>query len=189
VQAQLEGLAAGAQVRQRALQVVRQRQRRQRRQRRHRRAGGRRIGGIGVDRQRRPLAAQHPLGEVGREDEGKLRLAAGDEVFGIAIGDGGDDFEVAGIFGRAHDAAHERAVVGRHHGGGQMMRVAVDGVAEQHQLHDGHAQHHREGQAVASQLHELLAQYRHDAAPGKAEPTREPTTRRSATGRCRSHAA
>jgi hypothetical protein len=144
-----------------------------------------RVGGVGVDGQRRGLAAQHAAREVGREDQRELDLAAGDQVLGVAVGERGHDLEVAGVLGGANDAAHERAVVGGDHRSRQLARVAIDGVAEQHQLHDRHAEHHREGQAVAPQLHELLAQHGHDAAPGKAPQPEQAT----ATGSCRSHAA
>ena len=106
-------------------------------------------------------------------------------VVRIAVGERGHHLEVAGVLGGANDAAHEGAVVGGDHGGRQLARVAVDGVAEQHQLHDRHTEHHREGQAIAPELHELLAQHGHDAAPRQAEQC----TPGPATGSCRSHAA
>src|SRR5260370_30295750 len=48
------------------------------------------------------------------------------------------------------------------------MRVGVDGIAEQHELDDRHAHHHREGQAVPERLDELLQQERAEARGGEA---------------------
>ena len=59
-------------------------------------------------------------------------------------------------------------LVERDHRGRQVLRVGVDRVAEQHQLHDRHADQHREGQPVAPQLHELLAQHGGDALERQA---------------------
>jgi hypothetical protein len=183
VHTQLERRGAGAQGGQRADQVVHQRQLRQGLQRGHRSTGGRGIGGVGIHRHRRLLATQQPGREVGREDQHELHPAFGHQALGLGFSDDLGDAEVAGVLGRAHDAAHQRAVVVRHHRGGQLARVAVDGITEQHQLHDRHADQHREGQAVAAQLHQLLAQHRHDAAP--AEPG--PFTAMAATGSCPGH--
>ena len=40
---------------------------------------------------------------------------------------------------RREDGAGEQALVVREHGGGQVVRIGVDGVAEQQQLHDRQA--------------------------------------------------
>jgi hypothetical protein len=50
----------------------------------------------------------------------------------------------------------------RHHSRRQVLGVGVDRVAKQHQLHDRHADHHREGQPVALELHQFLQEHRHD---------------------------
>ena len=51
--------------------------------------------------------------------------------------------------------------------GRQVLRIVVDGEAEQHQLHQRHAEHHGEGDAVAPHLDEFLHQQR--AEPGEGE--------------------
>jgi hypothetical protein len=43
-------------------------------------------------------------------------------------------------------------LAGCHQRGRQSLRIVVDGEAEQHELHQRHAQHHREGDAVAPHL-------------------------------------
>src|SRR6185436_1666499 len=47
----------------------------------------------------------------------------------------------------------------------QVARLGVDGVAEQHELHQRHSDHGRERDAVAAQLQEFLEDHRADAAP------------------------
>jgi len=41
-----------------------------------------------------------------------------------------------------------------------MLRVGIDGVAENHELHQRDAKHHGEGQPVAAHLDELLERHR-----------------------------
>ena len=47
-------------------------------------------------------------------------------------------------------------VVGQEHAGRQMLRVRIDGVAEEDELHQRHADHHQEGQPVPAHLDEFL---------------------------------
>ena len=48
-----------------------------------------------------------------------------------------------------------------------MLGVHVYGIAEEHQLHEGDADHHGEGEPVAAHLHEFLAHHGHEPAQGK----------------------
>ncbi len=64
---------------------------------------------------------------------------------------------------RREDRAADIAVLVHEHGGRQMARVGVDGVAEQQELHDGNEDHGRERDAVAPELDELLDEHGHRA--------------------------
>src|SRR5215216_4753757 len=55
-----------------------------------------------------------------------------------------------------------------------MMRVGVDRITEQHELHDGHAEHHGEGQPVAAKLLDLLDHDGAQSAPEAAAPHHAP---------------
>ena len=56
-------------------------------------------------------------------------------------------------------------MLGGEHRRGQALGVGVDGEAEQHELHDGHDEHHGEGQPVAAELQRLLDD--HGPEPGE----------------------
>ena len=132
-------------------------------------AGGRRVGRIGFEQHRRPLAAQHPALEAGGDREDELDVAALDHPLGVGGARIGlDDLEVAGVLERTHEAARERPLLLCDHRGRQAARVAVDRKAEQGHLDDRDADHHREGQAVAFELDQLLDHHREQAAEAEA---------------------
>src|SRR5690606_33889272 len=58
-------------------------------------------------------------------------------------------------------------LAGGHECRGQIFRIAVDRIAEQHKLHQRHGEHHCEGDPVAPHLDEFLDEQR--AEPGKRE--------------------
>ena len=95
-----------------------------------------------------------------------------------------DDVEIAARLHRRDVAARELAA-GRRSitRGRQVLRIGVDRVAEQHQLHDRNADDHAEGDAVAPQLQELLE---HDAPPARE---RERAFMARASRSCRLRAA
>src|SRR5215213_9490299 len=73
------------------------------------------------------------------------------------------------IFARAqrrHEGAREHAVVLDQDCGWQVLRVGVDGVAEQHQLHERDEDHRRKRDAVAPELDQLLDEGGVEAAEG-----------------------
>ena len=83
------------------------------------------------------------------------------------------DVEIVARAQRRDEGAREHAVVLDQHRGRQVLRVGVDGVAEQHQLHERDEDHRREGDAVAPELDQLLdedAQMRVDEARRAATP-------------------
>src|SRR6185369_13226047 len=114
---------------------------------------------------RRALAAQQPAGEVGREVHHELHVAAGERftrrLLALQLG---DEIEIAARLHRREVAARELALFGDDHRGRKMLRVGVDGVAEENELDDRHADDHAERDAVAPQLQELL---QHDPPPAR----------------------
>jgi len=141
--------------------------------------GGDRIGGVGVDQHLRALAAHQPAREVRRDGDHELHLAALQELvgLGLALGPMGEA-HVAGVAERREDGARDLALVGRQHGGRQMMRVGVDGIAEQQELQDRHAEHHGEGQPVAAKLPHFLGDHGREPPPEAAQPHGQAPLRR-----------
>ena len=66
------------------------------------------------------------------------------------------DVEILARPQRCHKGAREDAVVLDQHSGWQVLCISVDGVAEQHQLHEWDEDHSGEGDAVATKLDQLL---------------------------------
>ncbi len=79
------------------------------------------------------------------------------------------DLEVARVLERAQDRAAEIALLLQQHRGRQIARIGVDGVAEQQELHQRDHDDHRERDAVALELDELLDQHRDRATPEAAD--------------------
>ncbi len=141
---------------------------RHRAQRRDGAARHRRIGGVGLDQDLRIVAALDAAGEVGRdrhhERDGAVRHQR--FCFRRRLHDMVEAV-VAGHLQRRDHGARVVVVAGRDQCGGKALRIVVDGVAEQHELHQRHAEHHGEGDAVAPHLDEFLHQER--AEPGEGE--------------------
>jgi hypothetical protein len=129
-------------------------------QRRERVARGGGVGRVRFHQHHRVLAALQAAREILRHVEDELHVPERDEA--VRLVDGGgcrDDLEVAGILERAHERARERARLRADDGGRQRLRVHVDGIAEEDELHHRHADHHREGEAVTPHLDEFLHQH------------------------------
>src|SRR3569832_967018 len=76
--------------------------------------------------------------------------------------------KISGVLQRFQDRAAEVAVLLQQHGGRQVMRRGIDRVAKQQKLHYREHDDHRERDAVAPELNELLDRHR-IAAPPEAE--------------------
>jgi hypothetical protein len=113
---------------------------------RDRARGDRGIGRVRLDQDLRMVAAQNPAGEVGRHGDDKADIPARNQEFGFGRGhaDMGEAV-IAGGFKRTDHGAGKAVLRGGDQGGGQALRIAVDREAEQHQLHQRHADHHCEG--------------------------------------------
>ena len=151
------------------MEVVRQRGLHHHAERAERRAGRDRIGRVGRDQQRRPVAAPHRALEAARDLDAEQHLAGLQEI--VELGDAvhfAGEAEIAGILQRLQDRARQIAVLLQQHRGRQMARRGVDGIAEQQQLHHRDHHDHRERDAVAAELDEFLDQHR-VAAPPEAE--------------------
>ena len=134
-----------------------------------------RVGGVGLDENDRPVAAKEVALEVHGDGDQELHLAAGKR--GVPFGLGGhlaDEGEVAAVADGLQDGAGVRAVVGDAHGGGQVTRVGVDREAEEHELHERHAEHHAEGEPVAAHLHEFLDDDGPESSGGEADHDARP---------------
>jgi hypothetical protein len=75
------------------------------------------------------------------------------------------DLEKFGVLERGQNRAGEIVALLHQHRGRQIARHGVDGVTEQHQLHERDHDDHRERHAVAPQLDEFLQQHRPGLAP------------------------
>ena len=70
------------------------------------------------------------------------------------------EIEIIGVLHRRQHGAGQRPVVAGEHRRRQLLGVGVDGIAEQHELHDRHEDHGGEGHAVAPHLDEFLDDHR-----------------------------
>src|SRR5262245_56009935 len=80
--------------------------------------------------------------------------------------------EVARVLERAENRAAEIALLLQQHGSWQIARIGIDGVAKQDELHQRNHDDHRERDAVALELDELLDQHCDGATPEAADGTR-----------------
>src|SRR5262245_48385308 len=87
------------------------------------------------------------------------------------------DVEIGGVLDRLEHRAAEIALLLQQHRRRQMARIGVDGVAEQQELHERDHDDHRERDAVALELDELLDQHRPSAPAKIAEATRRAPAR------------
>src|SRR6185312_11983097 len=75
------------------------------------------------------------------------------------------DFEIAGVAQRRENRAAQIAALLQQHRGRQIAWRRVDGVTEQHELHERDHDDHGEGNTVALELDEFLHQHRPALAP------------------------
>ncbi len=135
-------------------------------ERAERRARRDRIGRIGRDQQRRLVAAPHRPLEAARDLDAEQHLAGFQQIVEIVdVVHFVDEAEISGVLQRLQDRAGEIAVLLEQHRARKVVRRGVDGVAKQQELH--HRQHHdhRERDAIALELDELLDQHRVGAPP------------------------
>jgi len=127
-------------------------------------ARGGRIGRVGVEQDLRTGAAHDIAGKIRRNFDHELDGPAPDQRLRFLARFGPfRDPEIVGVFERREKRSREDRVVLREDGGRQVLRIGVDRIAEEQELHDRHAQHHREGELVAPHLDELLADQRGEA--------------------------
>ena len=86
------------------------------------------------------------------------------------------DVEICGVLNGFEDGTAEIALFLEQHRRRQVPGIGVNGVAEQQKLHEWDHDDHREGNAVALELDELLDHHRPSAAP---EPVRGAAARRT----------
>ncbi len=98
-------------------------------------AGRGRIGGIGFDENGRTIAAQQVAGEVFRNVDHELHLAAREQVVRFLLGrDLLREIEVGAVLHRVEQRASMLAAIREEDGGRQMARIGVDRVTEKREL-------------------------------------------------------
>ena len=138
-------------------------------ERAERRAGRHRIGGVGRDQQRRLVAAAQRALEAARNLDREQHLARGQHAVELGlVAHLPRDLEVFGVLQRLEDRTADVARFLQQHRGRQAARLGVDGIAEQHELHQRDGDDGGEGDAVAAKLHELLADHGADPPPEAA---------------------
>jgi len=131
------------------------------------------------------LPAQQLAAEIGRYLQHELHLARADQFVCFCCRFRPcDDVEIVGVLHSLHDAAREDGVILREEGGGQVLWIGIDRVAEEHELHHGHAEHHRESQPVAPHLNEFLADHRAETKEREASCHRITRNCRRPTASC-----
>ena len=142
---------------QRALEVILQSGLDQAGQRTQGIPGRGRVGSVRFDQARRPVATEQVAREVLRNIDYELNLAAGEGVagFGLALYFA-DKIEVTAVFDGFQESPGLGSVIGHQDGSGQMLGVRVDGEAEENELEEGDADHHREREPVTAHLDGLL---------------------------------
>ncbi|MCA9718806.1 MAG: FHA domain-containing protein, partial [Myxococcales bacterium] len=105
--------------------------------------GGGGVGRVGLDQDGGIVATLDPRAEIGRDRHGEGDLAACQQLLGLGRTPG-DMVEAVVIrhLKRRDDGARIGIGTGRHQHGRQVLRIVVDGVAEEHELHQRHAEHH-----------------------------------------------
>jgi hypothetical protein len=175
--AQIERGRVTFEIGKRAGEVMGERGAVQGRQRRERVAGRDRVGGIGLDQDGGPAAAQQLAREVLGHAEHELNVAARQELCRLRLArDLPGDGEIARVLERLHQAAGEHAAIGEQERGRQVLGIGVDRVAEQGQLEQRHRDQHGKGQPVAPHLDEFLDQDRPETAPGQARAVHDTGT-------------
>ena len=130
-------------------------------------AGRDRIGGVGRDQHRRLVAAPQRRARNWRG----ISIANSTSPEAQQLVELGfvarqpRDLEVRGVLERREDRAADVARLLQQHRGRQIARRGVDGVAEQHELHQRDHDDHGERDAVAPELDELLDQHGAGLAP------------------------
>ena len=151
--------------------VVPERGRHQLAERGERGAGRHRIGGVRRDQQRRPLAAPQRALEAGRDLDREQHHAGRQQPVELRlVADLVRDLEEPRVLKRRQNRTADVVRLLHQHRSRQVARRGVDGVAEQHELHQRDHDDHRERDAIAAKLDELLDQHRARTSPEAARP-------------------
>ena len=87
-----------------------------------------------------------------------MRLSLGQHAIGLLfVGGLADECEIIAVAQTRQDAARKFAAICNQRRSGQMLGIGIDGKPEQHQLNHGDADDHAEGEPVALELNEFLA--------------------------------
>src|SRR5262249_41388420 len=139
------------------------------RQRRDGSAARDRIGCVDRDQKRGLVAAPHRAFEFRRNFHREQHLAGCQRVIEVGIvAQNFDDAEKLGVLDRGQDRSSDVTRFLKQHGGWQLARGRIDGIAEQNQLQQRNRNHGRKGDAIAPQLQKFLAQHSAGATPKAA---------------------
>ena len=110
------------------------------------------------------FAAHDALLEVTRYGDDESDIATFEQSVGAlgALRDV-DEAVIIGVGERRYDGVGEAPAIERDERRGQALGIGIDCVAEQKELNQWNAQHHRESQAVAAHLDQFLGEDRPDA--------------------------
>ena len=116
------------------------------------------------------FAAPHRALEASRDFHAEQHLARQQEIVELGnVVHFPSKSEIGGILQSFQDRARDIAVLLQQHGGRQVTRRGVDGVAEQQKLHHRNHHDHGERNPVAPELDEFLDHHR-KAAPPEPKP-------------------
>jgi hypothetical protein len=124
---------------------------------------GGRVGGVSLHEHRWPFSANQPAREVWRHIQNELDFPASQQTTGGFLGfDMVDDREVSAVFHCVNEPPQEWTVVRGKHGDGKVLRIGVNREAEENELDNRNAKHHRKRETIATHLNKLLAQDRNE---------------------------
>ena len=126
-----------------------------------------RVCRVRLDQDLRLLAAYQLAGKACRDRDHKSDFPTGQQVTRLArVICLHHEVIIVRRLERLNQCADDWRLLLHQKGGGQVFRVHVDGIAEQDQLHDGDAEHDREGETVPADLDRFLHENGPDAAEG-----------------------
>ena len=170
VRDEVERRGRAAQFRQRPGQVAVQHGRREQIDGGNRVADGGGIGRVGFEQQIRFLAAQQFAREIHGNFHGELHRSLREHLLDFRLVLRlARDVEIAAVAQTPDNRARKDAVVGGINRRRQVLRVGIDGVAEQDELNHRDADHHAERQPVAPHLDEFLHHDRPEPPPVESE--------------------
>ena len=90
-------------------------------------------------------------------------------AFGLGF-DLPDQIIITAVLERGEQGPAFRSVIGKKDGCGQMLRIGIDGVAEQNKLKQRNPDHHSKRQAIATHLDEFLREHGAEPRDRKSVP-------------------